>query len=660
VTPVQKPSLADRLRYASDQAFARGPIVLIGWLAVLSLIIVVISALVVWLLRLAPENSLPQLLWSSFMHTMDAGTVAGDSGSWPYLFVMLAVTLGGIFVLSTLIGILTTGIQARLEALRKGRSRVIETGHTLILGWSEQIFPVISELVIANSNQPKSCIVVLAPVDKVEMEDTIRDKVGATGRTRIVCRTGSPIDMGDLQIASPQTAKAIVVLAPRTDHPDAEVIKTLLALTNAPERRQEPYHIVAELHDPANLEVARLVGKDEVEFVLIGDLIARIIAQTCRQSGLSTVYTELLDFGGDEIYFKEEPTLAGKRFGDALLAYETSTVIGLQPAGRQPILNPAIEMAIGPGDRLIFIAADDDTMRLSGHTDLALHPEAIQPEPASAPAPERTLILGWNRRAPAIINELDQYVPPGSVVTVVADDPDAEPALAEHCTNLRNQQIVYRQGDTTSRRLLDALEIPAHQHVIILCYSERFDAQQADAFTLMTLLHLRDIASQQGDTFSIVSEMLDSRNRNLAEITQADDFVVSDRLVSLMLAQVAENKALNAVFADLFDPEGAEIYLRPVPDYVQTGTPINFYTVVEAARRRREVAIGYRRAGHGTDKARLRRGRQSKQGRIGDVRAGRQDHRDRGRMKPLDPRAAGPTHALPRQLREPGERKPAR
>ena len=178
VTPIQKPSLADRLRYASDEAFAKGPIVLIGWLAVISLLIILASAFLIWLLRLAPEHNLLQLIWSSFMHTMDAGTVAGDSGSWPYLLVMLVVTMGGIFVLSTLIGILTTGIEARLEALRKGRSRVIEAGHTIILGWSEQIFPIISELVIANANQPKSCIVVLAPVDKVEMEDAIREKVG--------------------------------------------------------------------------------------------------------------------------------------------------------------------------------------------------------------------------------------------------------------------------------------------------------------------------------------------------------------------------------------------------------------------------------------------------------------------------------------------------
>ena len=382
---MQKPSLIDRLRYASDEAFAKGAIVLIGWLAVLTLIIILASALLVWVLRLSPDNSLPQLIWSSFMHTMDAGTVAGDSGSWTYLLIMLLVTLGGIFVLSLLIGILTTGIEARLESLRKGRSRVIEVGHTIILGWSEQIFPIISELVTANTNQRKSCIVVLAPTDKVEMEDAIREKVGPTGKTRIVCRTGSPIDMADLQIASPQTAKSIIVLSPGGEHPDAEVIKTLLALTNAPDRRPEPYHIVVELHDPRNLEVARMVGKAEVEIVLIGDLVARIIAQTCRQSGLSTVYTELLDFGGDEIYFKAEPALAGRQFGDVLAAYETSTVIGLHPAGGQPQLNPAMTTPIAPGDRLIFIASDDDTINLSGRTDIAVAADAILPPQPPSP-----------------------------------------------------------------------------------------------------------------------------------------------------------------------------------------------------------------------------------------------------------------------------------
>ena len=65
--------------------------------------------------------------------------------------------------------------------------------------------------------------------------------------------------------------------------------------------------------------------------------------------------------------------------------------------------------------------------------------------------------------------------------------------------------------------------------------------------------------------------MLDVRNRELAEVTRADDFIVSDQLISLMLTQISENRELDAVFADLFDPDGSEIYLKPAGDYVEPG-----------------------------------------------------------------------------------------
>ena len=121
------------------------------------------------------------------------------------------------------------------------------------------------------------------------------------------------MDIDDLRIVSPSTARSIVVLAPEGDEPDADVIKTILAITNDPARRPEPYHIVAEIRDRANLDVARMVGRDEVELILSEEVIARITAQTCRQSGLSVVYSELLDFAGDEIYLTEQPALAGRR-----------------------------------------------------------------------------------------------------------------------------------------------------------------------------------------------------------------------------------------------------------------------------------------------------------------------------------------------------------
>jgi len=534
------------------------------------------------------------------MRAMDSGTVSGDVG-WTFRIPMLGVTLGGIFIVSALIGVINNGIEGKLDELRKGRSFVVERDHTLILNWSPKIFTILSELVLANENRSKPRIVILAEKDKVEMEDEIRDQVGDTKNTKIICRTGSPLDLQDLEIVNPRQSRSIIVLAPESANPDPEVIKTILALTNNPNRRPEPYNIVAEIGESRNLEVARMVGRDEVQLIATGDLISRIIVQTSRQSGLSVVYTELLDFGGDEIYFHEEPKLVGRTFGESLLAYEDSCIMGLQ--SRDGIrVNPPMDTRIQTGDRVIAISEDDDTVRLSANVEpwetlesrVGVAADAIREGRVTAPRPERTLILGWNSGGVAIAQELDRYVAPGSVLTVVADADGAREEIERECGNLVSQKVTCLESDTTDRRVLNGLGLPEYDQVVLLCYSDTLDAQEADARTLITLLHLRDMAEKGGHDFRIVSEMLDVRNRELAEVTQADDFIVSNKLTSLMLSQVSENPGLNAVFADLFDPEGSEIYLKPAGDYVEPGREVSFYTVAAAARRRGEVAIGYR------------------------------------------------------------------
>ena len=319
-----KSTLRERAQYAFDNSMSRGTLALIGWLSVVTFGFLFASTFVVWLAGWTPadtpEMSLPQTVWYGLMRTLDSGTMGGDEGSWPFKLSMLWITLGGVFVVSTLIGVLNNGIEAQVDELRKGRSRVIERDHTVILNWSPHVYSIIGELVQANANRKSPCIVILADKDKVEMEDAIRDQVGDTKNTKIVCRTGSAMELNDLDRVAVQTSRSIIVLAPEgADDADSDVIKSILAVTNGPNRRKEPYHLVAEIQSPANVEAAKLCGRDELEVVVAGDLISRIMVQTCRQSGLSVVHIELLDFGGDEIYFHEEKSLVGKTFGEALL-----------------------------------------------------------------------------------------------------------------------------------------------------------------------------------------------------------------------------------------------------------------------------------------------------------------------------------------------------
>lgn len=596
-----KPSIRERLRYAFDNSMAKGTRSLIAWLAVVTLAMILVYAIIVTTFGILPEDvankSFPETVWYALMRAMDAGTLGGDAGSWPFLLTNFAVTVGGIFVVSALIGVLNAGLEARIDEMRKGRSKVIEQDHVLILGFTSAIETVLTELSIANENTRNACVVILSERDKVEMEDEVRARVPDMKTTRVVCRSGSPSDPTDLDMVNVQGTKSIIVLSPEEEDPDISVIKSILAITNAPNRRKEPYHIVAAVTDEKNVGVARMIGKEEVSVVLVGDLISRITVQTCRQSGLSVVHTELLDFDGDEIYIAEAPTLVGKTFGEILFAYDESAVIGLR-TDEGPRVMPPFDTVLRASDRVIAISRDDDTV-IPNMTSAPVDERLILEAKPSATPTERTLVIGFSAGTASIVRGLDAYVAKGSHVLIVADGGDVSDVLSA-VGALKAQTLEVRVGDTTDRDLIEAIEPQTFDHIIVMC-SDDLPPQRADARVLVTLLHLREIGERLSLDFSIVSEMRDVRNRQLAEVTQADDFIVSEKLVSLMMSQVAENKDLYPVLMDLFDPEGAEIYLKPVDRYVLPGNAMTFNTVVEAAKRRGEIAIGYRIASRARD-----------------------------------------------------------
>ena len=92
--------------------------------------------------------------------------------------------------------------------------------------------------------------------------------------------------------------------------------------------------------------------------------------------------------------------------------------------------------------------------------------------------------------------------------------------------------------------------------------------------------------------------MLDRANVAVAQTTGVDDFIVSDELSSLMIAQLSERLELHQVFDELFDAEGCFIALHPAPLYVPV-QPVSFAEIVAAAARKGESALGYRIAATG-------------------------------------------------------------
>jgi hypothetical protein len=592
-----------RLRYRFDNVMARGVGAQVMLLAVVTVVLVVIGAAATIVLGVRPvddghPDSFGKLVWLTLMHSLDAGMLGGDSfSSWAYLAVMLGVTIGGLFVVSALIGVLNQGFGELLDGLRRGRSVVVEQGHTVILGWSSKVFPLLSELAEANRNQRDACVVIMADRDKVEMDEEIANAFGGS-RLRVVTRRGDALNIDDLGLVALDRSKAVIVLAPErhadgahvpASEADAVVLKALLAIRKiVPDRR---VHVVAEILDERTGPVARMVLGDRAALVLTGPLISRLLVQTGRQSGLSDVYGELLDFAGHEIYLHREPQLAGVTFREAVFRYGSSCLIGVMTADDELLLPPPHDRPFAADDRVVVISEDDDRIVLDGTT--APDPSVIAaPTLPPTPLPERILVLGNSPRLNLVLRELDGFMAVGSGTTVVgAGDPDALRAGLDGV--LQNMEVTANLADITDRGVLDGLHITGFDHVLLL--SEPMDRSQdmADARTIISLLHLRDIV-QEGKV-PIISEILDVRNRDLASTGDRDDFIVSNRLVSLVMSQIAETPYLARIFDELLGKEGHELYVKPVTDYVRLGE-VTFATVCEAALRRGEIAIGYRPA----------------------------------------------------------------
>lgn len=586
-TRTPQSNLGDRLRYAFDNSMSRGTPALIAWLTAATLVLIIVFSLISTLFRLRgssdPVDDFWDEMFASLLHALDPGTIGGDVGSWRFLLTMLALTIAGLFIVSALIGVIAAGIDEKLAELRRGRSIVLETDHTVILGWSDSIFTIISELTIANESRKKPVVVVLADRDKVEMEDDIRAKVPDLRGTRVICRSGSPMDIDDLRLSSHTSARSVILLAPAgSDDPDSEVIKTLLALTH--EGGDGP-GIVAEIRNPTNLEAARLVGTERTTLLDIRDTVAKLLVQTSRQSGAAAVYTELFDYDGDEIYFLEGHSLGSGTYGEAQHAFESASVIGVIDDG-QPVLNPPAATLIG-NRTLVVVAADDgdlDGQRLTTTTpDLT----ALGTEVAGEEVATQALLIGWNERATIVLRELDKYAAPGSSLTVLTSFGD--PVIPD----LANLAVTVEVGATTDRQTLDRHVIAGLDQIMVLCYSEHLAQQAADARTLVTLLHVRDIMGRLDLTAPVVTEMLDDRNRVLAQVAHVDDVVVSGEIVSLLVTQLSEDNRLDAVFGQLLGDQGSEIYLRPAEWYVQAGER-SYATVVAGATRRGETAIGFK------------------------------------------------------------------
>ena len=503
--------------------------------------------------------------------------------------VFLLQWLPTVTISATIIAFVTASMNRRLASLKEGKSPIIESGHTVILGWSNRLFPVLQQLAIAQATQRRPLVVVVSDKDVASMMTEIDSRCGDLGKLRVVCRSGDVTNPEILKRANLTAARSTLVLESESSS-DAVIISTVLAIKSIDPQFSVP--LVVEVNDPQHGVALRHATNHKVRTVTPSSIIARVTAQASRQPGLATVLVDLLDFEGDEIQIKRFPELAGRSYLEVLTSFDQGKVIGVAHAGDDVKLNPAPSTIIGADDSLIIVAEDDDV----AFTGLATVEPSLQPASVTAfkDVPEDLLIVGWSTMGANVLDELVPFLAAGSTVTVIAD-----PALVTQRppTAIGSTPLTFIEARGVAGELETIFRERNFAQVLVLAYRTGISAEEADARTMLTLLLLTELGLDAGGSRTrLVAEILDSRRAGLAKVANPDDLVVSDNLSALMMAQLSEDVRLVPVFADLFDVEGAALHVKPVDLYVTPGTTVTVRQLVALGGQRGESVIGYRHA----------------------------------------------------------------
>jgi hypothetical protein len=536
-----------------------------------------------------------EVFWSSFTTLFGHGAEA----TWADRIIGTLYWIVGILTTGAVTGFIVGAITRTFEKLRKGKSPVVVAGHTLILGWSNRVFPILKELAVANANVRNATVVIFSDQTRDFMQDEIESRAEGLGKLKVVTRTGDPTNPGDLKRTNLSGAKSVIILD-ADDSGDATVVSTVLAVKSI--NANASLKVIAEIDDANTAEALEVATNGQVISVRSHDVIARVTAQASRQPGLAAVTLDLLDFDGDEIYFQSVPALAGKKYSEALLSFNEASVIGLVDKDGKVALNPKHDTKLHALDKVIAVAEDDDKVVYTGATTTSVS-KNYKPGAAIKRKAEHLLFIGWSEMGRSVLKELAAYLPKGSTVHIVAQHRYVDETLFANLNFNASVKVTHAAVSGDIDDLIAAASAKRYDEIIVLGYRNAIGEAEADAQTMLTMLQMNQMFETDGNGVEptrLVAEILDSRKAELARVAAVDDLVISDNLAALLISQVSENPGLAPVFDDLFDADGAALNVKPIEHYVPVGKKISYADLVAIASAHGESAIGYRVAKQST------------------------------------------------------------
>ncbi len=216
---------------------------------------------------------------------------------------------------------------------------------------------------------------------------------------------------------------------------------------------------------------------------------------------------------------------------------------------------------------------------------------------------EKELILGWHGIAHIVVDQYSDYLLNGSQIDIVVHNPSE--AVVSEVQRLRREKTSLRIELVNANPMvfadLQALKPFIYDNVIILSQEEGVSSpERTDSETLVILLLLRKIlkdSSVHKINTKLITQVLNSENQELITQTNVDDFIISNKLITMIFAQLSEEPRIKDLYDDIFQEEGSEIYLKPASLYFGSlPIKLTFADLIGQVLKRDEICLGFRKA----------------------------------------------------------------
>lgn len=599
---VRKPNkisgVRSRFDDAWERALLRGNLAALSFLIVGALAVVLIGATILALTDIdinAEKQGFIHSVWELLLRAISPDQLT-DQDSWSARMVLLLVTLFGLLLFSTLVSISNSTLSQRLEGVRRGRRPVDVQDHIAILNWNEFGYRVLREIAEANVTASATHKVsILCDQDPLELMRSIEANFLAHARESrskwfrnpdnwVTIRRGLGHHTEDLLnlAAIDKASGAIVLHEEETD--DSQVVRCVLAIGAALRSRgtSTPYleSLLPVITFNSNSDLAHsldfrltTISKSthklnyrHINYIPLSpeEIRVGIETQVARHRGLSYVYQDLLDFGGEELYILEPPH-GISTFGEAFCVLEESIPLGvLDSHGANLWPDWSLQTTSVP---IIVLAHDKNS---AGKRTATATNYFSQPRGAGHPLTtevENFLFVGWNESSEQLRLSLPDVIAPGSQLTVILRKGDRGP------TNLQfgNSEISTCQRDIRDP-LDDAKFLEPMNHAVVFA-DMNVSAQQSDAQVLTDLLACRHYADHIADPtrrFTIVGELRRRSSRYVAGVRLADDLLVSESLMAAAATQLVFEPRIegiiNALLSKISPVELISVPLRQIYD----------------------------------------------------------------------------------------------